>query len=190
MPGRILHLLRHGAVARPGRLLGHRDTPATPDGIADCVRRVTGVAFDAVVSSDLARAAVAATTIADARGLPVMIDPRWRELDFGAWDGLLPADIPADARAQFYDDPDAFPPPGGESWGTLRTRVQAAIRDLAGGASPALVVTHGGAMRAALAELAGLTHRETWAFALPCASLLSLRLFEEGGGAQIVGLST
>ena len=106
----------------------------------------------------------------------------------GDWDGLAASAVDRDALNRFRDDPDASPPPGGECWSALVARVSDAIADLA--PVPTLVVTHGGAMRAALHHLCGFGQRQLWAFDLPCASLLSLRVWPgERPGAEIVGLS-
>lgn len=177
---RTVHLLRHGATVRPGCLLGHGDVPATKAGIADCVRAAAALSFDHVVSSDLRRAAACAAAI----GSAVRHDARWRELDFGDWDGRAPADLDAAALAAFWDDPDTCPPPGGECWSALVARVDAALAELA---DATLVVTHGGAIRAALAGACGFDGRQVWAFDLPCAAVVTVRLWHDA--AQIVRLS-
>ena len=184
MTGFALHLLRHGAPEVAGRMLGHCDMASTPDGIAACVAQAEALEVEAIVTSDLRRASAAAEAIGAALSLPMTIDPRWRELDFGAWDGLRAAEINADALGRFWGDPTAFPPPNGERWSALVARVSAAITDLP--PRPTLVVTHGGAMRAALAALCGFEQRQLWAFDLPYAGLLSLRAWP--GSAQITGL--
>jgi alpha-ribazole phosphatase len=181
MSGRLVHLLRHGETPLTGRLIGRTDCEVTEAGISACRDRVEGLAFDAIVSSDLIRAFVCAASI----GSLSAVDSRWRELDFGAWDNLLTAEIDPAALGAFWTDPDAFPPPDGERWSTLVTRVGAALEDLPLG--DVLVVTHGGAIRAALAHLFGFDQPALWAFHLPCASLLSLRLWPDA--AQIVGLA-
>ncbi len=185
MSGFLLHLLRHGAPETPGLLMGRSDGAPTAAGIAACVEQVDDVAFTTLIASDLARARLAGQAISAACGTPLTIDRRWRELDFGAWDGLAVGDIDGTALARFWDDPDAAPPPDGERWSDLVARVAAAIDALA--PVPTLVVTHGGAMRAALAVLCGFAQRQVWAFDLPYAGLLSIRLWP-GEGAQIVGL--
>lgn len=178
--------MRHGEPTFTGRLLGRTDSPATPEGIADCVRTARDLTPRVVVSSDLIRARACAGAIADEHRRIVTIDPRWRELDFGAWDGLAAADVDGEALARFWDDPDAAPPPGGERWSALVARVGAALVGLADGA---LVVTHGGAMRAALAAACGFDTRTIWAVDLPYAAILSLRLWPGPmPAAQIVGL--
>jgi alpha-ribazole phosphatase len=181
MNSRLVHLLRHGQTALTGRLVGRTDCAVSDEGIAACIDQIVGLAFDAVVTSDLMRA----RSCAEAIGHPIHLDARWRELDFGAWDGLATSEIDAAALGAFWSDPDAFPPPGGEHWSSLVGRVGGAIGDLPPG--DVLVVTHGGAIRATLAHLFGFDQRALWAFDLPCASLLSLRFWPVG--AQIVGLA-
>lgn len=187
MSGVLLHLLRHGAPEMPGLLMGRTDGAPTPAGIAACVERVASLQVDAIVSSGLVRCDRAAEAIGGRLRLPVTIDPRWRELEFGEWDGKAPGEIDREALGRFWDDPDANPPPDGERWSTLVTRVSAAISDVAHRST--LVVTHGGAMRAALSLLCGFDHRQCWALDLPYAALLSLRVWPgERLAGQIVGL--
>jgi alpha-ribazole phosphatase len=184
-----LHLLRHGAPVRPGRLMGRTDDPPTPEGIAACVGRAAGLEVEHLIASDLQRASRAAEAIGAGLNLTPVVDPRWRELDFGAWDGCDPAAIPPAALARFHDDPEGAPPPEGELWSGLTARVSAAIDALQ--PVPTLVVTHGGAMRAALHLLCGFDLRQTWAIDLPYAALLSLRVWPgEDRFAQITGLRT
>jgi len=188
MSGFLLHLLRHGPPRRTGLLLGHSDEPAADPGAAALIARVKGLEVEAVVASDLRRAADSARVIADAFERPLALDPRWRELDFGAWDGLRPDDVPPDDLAYFWRDPDGNPPPSGERWQDITSRVRQALCDIG---SPTLVVTHAGAMRAALAVLTGLDHRGVWTLDLPYGALLSLGIWqEEGLCGRIVGLKT
>ncbi len=166
-------------------MLGHTDSPATPAGIAACRARGQGLAWDRIASSDLRRARACAEAIA---GHVVSGDPRWRELDFGQWDGLAAAEIDAGALTAFWADPDAGPPPGGERWSALVARVGEVLASIDG---TTLVVTHAGAIRAALAHLCGFDHRQVWSVHLPYAALLSLRLWRgQEPTAQIVALHT
>ncbi len=184
-----LHLLRHGAPDVPGLLSGHEDRAPTEAGIAACMDRAAGLQFDHIVASDLSRSRIPAERIAQVHAASLIIDSRWRELDFGAWDGLPTAIIDPQALRRFWADPDADPPPGGERWSSLMARVRAALMDLT--PRPTLVLTHGGAMRAALAALCGLDHRLGWAFDLPYAALLSLRVWPgDDIAAQVIGLRT
>lgn len=182
MKARALHLIRHGAVEGAGRLHGHRDARPLLEGIAACRARARGLAVARLIASDLSRARMAGEEIAQDSGLTLTIDPRWRELNFGAWEGCDPREL-GGAIAPFWVDPQANPPPGGESWGDMQGRIAQALLAIG---EDALVITHAGPMRAALGLLLGLTYRQTWAFHLPYAARISLRLW--GDGAQVTEL--
>lgn len=185
----MLHLMRHGAPEVAGRMLGRTDDPATEAGTAACLARAEGLAIERIEASDLIRARACAAAIGEPRGVAVEVDPRWRELDFGAWDGLAPAAIDPSALGAFYDDPDASPPPDGERWSALQDRVAQALTAMPPVST--LVVTHGGAIRAALADLCGFDRRQIWAFDLPYAALVSVRIWPgPTRTVQIVGLAT
>jgi len=184
---RTLYLMRHGAPVLTGRMLGRTDCAVTPEGVAACRAQAEGLAVTRVIASDLQRAARCAEAIAGDLALSPRIDPRWRELDFGAWDGLESNAIDPAALGRFWADPDANPPPGGERWSALVERVGAAIDSLDTDAT--LIVTHGGAMRAALHNLCGFPLPQLWAFDLPYASVLALRLWDGASrSGQIIGL--
>jgi alpha-ribazole phosphatase len=187
MTGYLLHLLRHGALEKPGRMMGRADGAPTEAGINACVEQVADLEIELLISSNLARTRLAGEALAKLSGTPLVVDPRWRELDFGDWDGKTSAQIDPDALGRFWNDPDACAPPGGERWSELTGRIRSAIHDLS--PRPTLVVTHGGAMRAALAVLCGFDQRQLWAFDLPYASLLSLRVWPgDKASAQIIGI--
>lgn len=184
----LLHLMRHGEPELTGRFLGRTDSPATPAGVAACFAQGSDLKVDRIVASDRRRATACAAAIGGLLRIDPAIDPRWRELDFGEWDGLSATDIDAQALNRFWDDPDANPPPDGERWSQLVARVTAALASLE--SVPTLVVTHGGAIRAALSAMCGFDQRQIWAFDLPYAALISLRVWREPVlTAQIVGLS-
>ncbi|ODU72136.1 MAG: histidine phosphatase family protein [Novosphingobium sp. SCN 66-18] len=181
-----LHLLRHGPPLRPGLLLGRTDDAARDPGCARLLAPAMALDVAGIVTSDLRRARASAEALALARGLPLAVDPRWRELDFGDWDGRAPEDLAQADLARFWDDPDAWPPPGGERWSALCHRVGQAICALD---RATLVVTHAGAMRAAVSVLTGLDHRAVWAFDVPYGALLSFRVWPgEKPAGQITGL--
>lgn len=169
-----LHLLRHGVPEQTGLLMGHTDMPLATRPAPLLAERLRALDLRRIVTSDLSRARQGAQDLADRLHLPLRVDPLWRELDFGDWDGLLPDAVAPEALSRFQSDPDACPPPGGERWSTLCQRVGTALQSLADGT---LIVTHAGAMRAALSVLTGLNHRDTWALELPYHARLSLRVW-------------
>jgi probable phosphoglycerate mutase len=156
-----LILVRHGLSEwnASGRVQGQADPPLSPPGRDEARRLAPLVAAQApalVVSSDLSRARETAEILAAG---PVETDPRWRESLMGEWTGRAALELLADpsgAFARWRDGREGAP--GGESFDELRARAGAAVRDLvARGRGCALVVTHGGLVRAAVAELAGLS---------------------------------
>lgn len=186
MSERVVHLLRHGPPLRSGLLLGHTDEPALDP---DCPRMrlvVDRLTVGQVVASDLARASEQAANLARHLTVGFTLDPGWRELAFGAWDGLAPEVLDEDALARFWNDPEGHPPPDGERWSSLCARVG---RSLGALKTDTLVITHGGTMRAALSVLTGLDHRGVWALDLPYRALLSLRIWSgEPVSGQVIGL--
>lgn len=188
MTGCPLYLMRHARPELHGRLLGWTDALPLAAAVDDCLHRAEGLDVKAIVTSDLQRSRLVAERIAGAHGLPLRIDPRWREIDFGAWDGKDPDEIDPQALARFWADPDRSPPPGGERWSQLVDRIGAALNDID---EPSLVVTHGGAIRAALHLLCGFELAQLWSFDLPYAARVDLRIWRGVDvSAQMTGLRT
>ena len=182
-----LYLLRHGTPEIEGRLLGRTDCEVTDAGIAACIAQAGKLDISRIISSDLRRAARCAEAIAGERPLRHMHDSRWRELDFGEWDGSATNAIDPAALGSFWADPDKAPPPGGERWSSLKGRVERAIADLQ--PVPTLIVSHGGAIRAAISVLCGFEQQQCWAFDLPYASLTTIRWWvDEPRRGQITAL--
>lgn len=157
-----LILVRHGLSEwnAVGRLQGVSDTALSPEGRREARALgplVATLSPELAVSSDLRRAADTLELMG--LGLPTLPpDPRWRESDLGDWTGRLPAELTPQEHAAFLRwRVGRATPPGGEPWEGACARVLSAVRDLAGtGAARVVVATHGGAVRAACAVLAGL----------------------------------
>jgi alpha-ribazole phosphatase len=176
-----LHLLRHGEPLIGGTFLGHQDMPATMAGTERCAAQAQGLSLDWLWSSDLSRCTAAAQKIADQHQLDLTLDPRWRELYFGDWDGRSAADIAPDDLALFWAAPDEHHPPMGESRAALTQRIDAALSDMAGDKTggTGLIIAHAGAIRAALHLLLGLPHDQCWSIAIPYAARLTLSLWPD-----------
>jgi alpha-ribazole phosphatase len=111
-----------------------------------------------VISSDLARAQQTAQPLAQAFGLPVHLDARWRELDMGEFTGRSWQDIHTeqpDALARWGETFAHCGPPKGEAFLTLQNRVLAAFTENA--SAHTVFVTHAGAIRALLGHLRTLS---------------------------------
>jgi alpha-ribazole phosphatase len=98
-----------------------------------------------------------------------VIDERLAEMNFGAWEMLRWDDIPRRELDAWAGDPVGFAPPGGESALAMRARVVAVLRELP---DTAVVIAHGGVLRACVAELAGIGEWHTLRFDYGTVSLI------------------
>jgi probable phosphoglycerate mutase len=171
-----LLLVRHGRTeANAGRrLIGRLDLPLDSLGRQQAAALAAAVGpVDRVVSSPLLRTRETAAAF----GLPVDVDERWIELDYGEYDGLALDDVPLEVWANWRSDP-AFQPPGGESLATLRTRVESALDDLrddAGGHN-VVVVSHVSPIKAAVTWALGVGDDAVWRLFLSPASISRIGL--------------
>ncbi|WP_033921566.1 histidine phosphatase family protein [Sphingomonas sp. 37zxx] len=162
----MILLVRHPAVARAwaGRCYGISDIGLSRAGlmqVRSLAPQLAAWAPTYIVHSGLRRAATLALAIARETGLPVTCDPRWRERDFGAWEGRSWQAIyraTGNAMDGMIDAPDSFRPGDGETTTELATRAAAACAALPAGR--VLVVSHGGPIAALLGTQQGLPPRD------------------------------
>ncbi|HEX2841048.1 histidine phosphatase family protein [Hyphomicrobium sp.] len=170
--------IRHGATDLGDALLGRSDPPLSDVGRQAVARQLAGRTWAAIVASPLSRAKQSADIAADACGLEPEIDPAWREIDFGDWDGQPRSVLAADARfGAFRANPDANPPPNGEPMENVRARVEAALLRLAvRDTGTILVVAHGGSIRMALSVLLALPLDRLWSIRIDAATRITVEM--------------
>ena len=111
-----------------------------------------------LLSSDLVRAHDTAQALSAAAGLPVVTDPRLRELYLGTWQGLTGAEAAVqdpDEHAAWRAGRDVARG-GGETYRDAAERAVACLQDhlpALGAGQVLIAVTHGGTARAALGLL-------------------------------------
>jgi broad specificity phosphatase PhoE len=147
----VLILARHGQTSAnaQGLLSGRTEVALTDLGARQAKAMAAGVGRPArVISSPLQRARDTAAEF----GLPVEIDERWIELDYGAFDLMAYGDVSADVWERWRRDCN-YEPEGGESLSALGRRVREACADLAPSAADQdiVVVTHVSPIKAAIA---------------------------------------
>jgi len=179
----LLDLIRHGETETPGRLIGRSDPALSPAGREQFARQAAGRSWETIVASPRLRTRTSAEQLAAEREMPLRLDEDWCELDFGAWDGRPVGELCADAAtadavAAFYRYADAPGAPGGESWGMLEARVARALDRMLTPPVPAsaLVVTHGGPMRAAIAITCAIPFPILWTFRIEPGTRITLRV--------------
>jgi probable phosphoglycerate mutase len=162
-------LLRHGETDfhTENRYAGITDLPLNDTGrrqAAELGRWAASTRICALLSSDLRRAIETAEPIARAAGISPVVEPRFRELDFGRGEGLTRDEMrerfPAEREA-FEIDPFANSLPAAESASDAVVRARAALRDAVKQASDAdadelvVIVCHSTLLRLLATDLIG-----------------------------------
>jgi broad specificity phosphatase PhoE len=156
--------VRHGRTSWNARkrFQGHTDVPLDDEGRAQATALGTLLRderIDLAVASDLARATETARLVLGDRTIRLRVDPDWREMRFGDWEGLTweeilaayPAIDPGSETA-----PKAYAPVNGETFDELCVRIERAVSRLCDDLPDdgvALVATHAGPLHALLRVL-------------------------------------
>jgi probable phosphoglycerate mutase len=180
-PKTTLLVIRHGETVWniEQRYQGHGDSPLTETGrnqVSALGRRMRGLPFDTLISSDLGRTRETAAIIADYTGHAVALDSRLRERNYGVLEGLTVSEIKAAHPAVLdrlnTDDPD-YVVPQGESHRQHYQRNIAFIEELLAQKSGAkvAVVAHGGVLESIFRYVAHMPLEQPRCFISPNASL-------------------
>ena len=113
------------------------------------------MAPELIRSSPLRRCREPADVLGACLGIPVILDERLLELDFGDWEGMGWDRVPRAALDRWAADPAGFAPPSGETGAALIDRVSDVVAALAADVRPWLVMSHGGPLRLLDAMLRG-----------------------------------
>jgi len=134
-------LVRHGQTDwnRAGRWQGQAPSapPLNNTGRAQALAvrdQLRGVEFSAIYSSDLLRSRQTAELIAKCLGVPITLEPRLREMNLGAWEGMLSAEIQAEFSHELMErerDPLNKRAPQGESPKDVADRGVPAMNEIA-----------------------------------------------------------
>ena len=139
--------------------------------------RLARLAYEAVYTSPRLRARETAEPVAAVHSLDLVADDRLRELDFGALEGRTYDEI-AESEPELYrawmSTPTQVRFPGGESFADLKERAIDALDRIRQAHETAVIVTHGGVLRAGVA---------TW-LSMPDEAIF--RLDQRYGGVTIV----
>jgi len=159
-----LILIRHCEPQEDARGLcyGRLDIGLSPAGREHAARlgvRVAKHSYDAVYASPRARAVDTAVPIAAERELEPVVDDELREIDFGELEGRSYDEI-AQTDPELYrtwmETPTQVRFPGGESFADVKRRALTAFERIRVRHESAVVVTHGGVVRAGLAAWLGM----------------------------------
>jgi alpha-ribazole phosphatase len=158
-----LTLLRHGDIDHQGCLTGQREAALTETGallMEHSWKRVQALAsVSTMATSPLLRCREFAVRHALATSVPLKVDPRFSEFDFGLWDGE-PLDQLNQQQPEWEKQLRAgtISLPAGESQEIFHTRVLTGFSEwiAASRGSHRLLVTHGLVITILLSELLGI----------------------------------
>ena len=159
-----IDVIRHGEPSGGRRYRGHGvDDPLTDvgwqqmwDAVPDQPR------WHHITTSPLARCHDFARKLSKKLKIGYSVDDRFREVGFGAWEGLSPDEIlsmdPA-ALELFYQDPISNRPKGAEPLESFSARVWQGYEEIAKKHSneAVLIVAHAGVIRAVTANILGMS---------------------------------
>lgn len=162
----LLYIMRHGETDynAKGRAQGWTDIPLNENGRELAKMAAEGgmkeIPFDLIISSPLGRAVESAKLVTGGKEIPMILDERIKEINFGDWDGMTSAEIKeskADSEEErmMWTKPYQFKGiPGGESILDVIARTKDFFEELIQNPEyedkTILVSTHGCAMRGIL----------------------------------------
>lgn len=158
MPKTMIDLIRHGEPTGGNRYRGHAiDDPLSENGWSQMWNAVGSFnEWDRIVTSPLQRCKSFADALGDRYGIEVMVESRFKEVGFGAWEGLDHDAIKIDRAAEysaFISDPVNQRPKDSEPLDDFIQRVSLAFSEIVERYrnERILIVTHAGVIRTIIA---------------------------------------
>lgn len=158
-------LIRHAQTVwnREKRIQGQSDSPLSEQGQRQAAawgQDLKRFSWSRILASDTGRALATAERINAHLKVPLTVDSRLKEQDWGQWEGKTVRQIEAEAPQMLDEQIHAgwdFCPPGGESRLSVLTRGQKALREAAEHhpGDIFLVVTHEGVVKGLIYHLCG-----------------------------------
>jgi broad specificity phosphatase PhoE len=160
-----LIIVRHAesALNLQNRIQGHLDSSLTKKGLRQARRlaaRLKHFHIDKIYSSDLGRAYSTTVEITKHIRKPIVKDQLLREINLGCWEGMTPVEVDEKfdgGYQRWLKKPSSCRIPEGEQIEKFRRRITGRIREIAveNKGKDVLIVTHGGAITALLADWLG-----------------------------------
>jgi probable phosphoglycerate mutase len=197
MPTRIL-LLRHAETTQPHVFNGFEsDVPLSPRGLLQVravVPALQAVSPAAVVSSAMIRARQTAEPIAEACGVPLLIEPDLHERKVGQLAGKTNAEtggLWTTTVRRWQEGELDFAPPGAESFLDMQRRILPVFRRLAENFADQtlVVVAHGHVCRAALISLLPGLSIDWWERMGPIPNLALTELLHSAQGWEAIRMN-
>lgn len=171
-----LYIMRHGETDwnKERRLQGQSDTELNDYGRELAYKTRDGlkeVPFDLVITSPLKRARDTAKIVKGERNIPIIEEPRIKEMSFGEYEGLRckgeNCDIPKGIMKKFFEEPENYQAPkDGEDFETFCERIEDFLQELYKKDeykdSTILITVHGAVIRAVLRSIKHTSLHSFW----------------------------
>lgn len=173
----VIDLIRHGEPVGGPKLRGAQDDPLSELGWQQMRASVGTVdVWNHLVTSPLSRCRAFAEELGDKLALDPQVNDAFREIHFGVWEGLTTKELmqrEPDALRNYWQDPERHTPEGGERLSDFVARVHGAWDELVDTTENrhALLVCHGGVIRAILVRVLGMPPENLWNFDVPYANV-------------------
>ena len=163
-----IHFIRHNKVMGPAALYGHNDIAVAPQDNQKLMEQLLAqnIKPTQIISSPLKRCQSLATALSKALGCSLSIEPAFKEMDFGSYDGvpfddLVQSEEKWQVLERFWQDPVQNTLPNAELLAGFSYRVLQAWRKLISSnvEGDLIVICHGGVIRMIIAHLLGIDWR-------------------------------
>lgn len=185
----LIDLMRHGEPVGGARYRGQMDDALSQKGWAQ-MRAAIGreCPWDVIVTSPLLRCCSFARELGAQQGIPVEIEPRLKELGFGAWQGKTGEELRTlydpGVLQRFYRDPMNNRPEDAEGLGDFQERVVASWRETlerhAG--KHVLMICHAGIIRLVIAHILDVPLANLFRIKVGHAQITRIECLEQGDG--------
>ena len=184
----IIYLLRHAqSVANTKGILAGQDDSVelSKAGFKQAealISYLSAIKFSKVYSSPLTRCIQTIAPFMEKNPkIDFQVDNRVIEMNYGKWSGRKLAVLSKDPKwKNVQNNPAGFTFPQGESFKSMRKRVDLALADLKTKKGPILVVTHGDIIKMAITSSLGLPINRFQSFVVEPASLTIINLEKSG----------
>ena len=169
-----LLIVRHGETEwnAEGRIQGHTDIGLSENGAQQARslgQRLADRQIDVAYSSDLKRTSETARLALGHRNVVLNETPMLREYHKGIFEGMTLTEIQTqfpDEYPKYLEKDLSYAPEGGETTRDVSTRMASIFQEIKAKHldETVLVVSHGGALRAAMVSLLGMPLEGNWSF--------------------------
>lgn len=189
----MIDLIRHGEPIGGRRYRGHNiDDPLTEKGWSQMWHAVGEYnAWHRIITSPLQRCRAFAHALGERHGIDVTVEPRFKEVGFGSWEGLSHDEVKIGRAAEyqaFLKDPVNCRPQGAEPLDDFIQRIGSAYEETIERyhGSHLLIVAHAGVMRAIIAKTVYASQAGLYRIKISNGGITRIRHTETGGMLELL----